>query len=233
MQIRGVLFDFDHTLGVDNKIELTTLRDTFDTLQGDRFVDGTRFMEDAHARFERIRRGEVPIEAAMTEQFRPLSGGNDAEARAMAQHYLQTVVDRVPLFVKPEPGACELLRDLRWNYKTAIVTNGWTRLQERKAAHIGFEGPVFTSEAMGRWKPDARAFYPAITALSLQPAHTLYVGDNPAADVAGAHGAGLVTVWVNEKGQPYPQGLVRPDFEVHHVAEVRDILAGVGGVTRQ
>ena len=53
---------------------------------------------------------------------------------------------------------------------------------------------VFSSELMGRTKPEPEAFLVPCRSMGVLPAETLYVGDNYPTDIAGAWNAGLRAV---------------------------------------
>jgi putative hydrolase of the HAD superfamily len=50
---------------------------------------------------------------------------------------------------------------------------------------------------------------------------TLFVGDNPIADIEGAQNVGMITVWVT-CGRSWPENLTPPD---HRVTSVPDVWA--------
>jgi putative hydrolase of the HAD superfamily len=85
-----------------------------------------------------------------------------------------------------------------------IVTNGQTDWQSRKIDSLGlgsFFDAVLISETEGIRKPDARIFDRARERCGVdRPAESMFVGDHPEVDVAGAHAAGMVAVW---KRVPY------------------------------
>jgi putative hydrolase of the HAD superfamily len=85
-----------------------------------------------------------------------------------------------------------------------IVTNGQTEWQSRKIDSLGlgsFFDVVLISETEGIRKPDARIFDRARERCGVdRPAESMFVGDHPDVDVAGAHAAGMVAVW---KRVPY------------------------------
>jgi FMN phosphatase YigB (HAD superfamily) len=60
------------------------------------------------------------------------------------------------------------------------------------------------SEEAGVPKPDPEIFRIALEAAGAAPAEAVMVGDSWAADVAGAHHAGIVPIWFNPHGQPRP-----------------------------
>jgi putative hydrolase of the HAD superfamily len=68
---------------------------------------------------------------------------------------------------------------------------------------------VLISEAEGLRKPDARLFHRAAEGLGMQPQDCLFVGDNPSADILGAHDAGMETAWFR-RNQTWPSHL-RPN----------------------
>lgn len=68
-------------------------------------------------------------------------------------------------------------------------------------------------------KPDAEAFLRACEHLGTRPERTWYVGDSVRADALGALGAGLVPVWVDRFGDPWPD---RPDT-VHRVSDLSQL----------
>jgi HAD superfamily hydrolase (TIGR01493 family) len=76
------------------------------------------------------------------------------------------------------------------------------------------------SADLGVEKPDPRIFQTALTALDdLPPNSVLYVGDNPIADVAGAHASGLWTAWLPGP-RPARPGPVLPTLTL---AALRDL----------
>jgi putative hydrolase of the HAD superfamily len=106
-----------------------------------------------------------------------------------------------------------------------ILSNGWTQLQHIKAWLINFPGPVLASEEIGAWKPDVRAFAIALERLSMTAMTTLYVGDEPKVDIAGAHAAGMPAAWADLEGNTYPENVVAPDFTVTALLEIPRLVS--------
>jgi putative hydrolase of the HAD superfamily len=103
----------------------------------------------------------------------------------------------------------DLVEELGRRYRLAVVTNGGGARQREKLARAGLAGIVgdlFISEEVGAEKPDPRIFRLALQQTGLAAGQVLFVGDDPARDIAGAQGAGLVTCWVSW-GRSYPAGL--------------------------
>ena len=217
-------FDFDHTLGLDNKLERTVAlemaRSLGSTSDG---ADLEAAIDDALAR---SRAGEVPIEIAIAgflERFAP-AGSATLER---AENFREEVVGRAADFITALPGAHELLAALdAADVPYALLTNGWSPFQEEKARVFGFRGPVFVSERIGVRKPTPEAFAVLAKHFALPATSLWYVGDDPETDIAGAAAAGFTTVWFDWEDRTYPQGVVAPHYTIRNLSELIPLLQG-------
>lgn len=214
-------FDFDHTLGVDNGLERRAffryaleLGVPLDA----RDAGTTRAIDDA---LVRARSGETTVDEAVRAFF--AERGVAAEGERWREHCFRLV----PELVRALPGARELLDRIRGRgIPLAILTNGWTPLQERKIeAALGAERvpEVLVSDRIGALKPSRTAFDALVAALGVPHRDVWYVGDNPEGDVAGALAAGLRAVWVDE-GLSYPQHLPPPTLRVAKLRELERLV---------
>lgn len=108
--------------------------------------------------------------------------------------------------------------------RTGILTNGPEDMQHDKLAVIGLAGrvgPVLTAEALGRAKPDPRAYAGLCAALGLDPATILYVGDDHRLDVVAARAAGLRAVHLDRRR-------TGPDGEPDRIASLHELAAHLG-----
>lgn len=126
----------------------------------------------------------------------------------VADAYLDAVD---PAAVSFRPGAREALATARERYDVALVTNGGEATQVPKLQRLGiadaFDAEVYCDPAAGvEPKPDPTPLRMAVDELGVAAADAVKVGDTLAADVAGAHNAGMRSAWV-------PQGEVLPDPE--------------------
>ena len=89
-----------------------------------------------------------------------------------------------------------------------------------------FDSMLFSADA-GKWKPNASAFHEVLGHLDVEPAASLFVGDDPAADVIGANRAGMVSVHLRS-GQrfPSPDG-VKPDLTIVDLSELPGAIANI------
>lgn len=224
-RIRAVGFDFDHTLGIDNKLE----RVAFLRLLDDACRQGGRCIGTLAEEIERIddllakqRAAEFTIEEAVLRFVRE-RGVSDAQP--FVAQYKRMAVDMVRSFVIPQPGVEEMLDTLRRRgVPVAILTNGWSPLQQRKADRVGFRGPVIASADLGIQKPLPQAFAALAEALAVPAEEIAFVGDTPASDVAGAIHAGMLGVWFDAEGVAYPAELPPPDAVIHSLAELPGLV---------
>ena len=108
------------------------------------------------------------------------------------------------------------------------MTNGGTPMQQAKIEESGLQGLVasFTiSQAVGVSKPDSAIFALALQAIGARARTTLFVGDSPEHDIAGADAAGMQTAWMS-LGRQWSLDDVTPDYTLDHVWQVRDIVLG-------
>lgn len=123
---------------------------------------------------------------------------------------------------EPWAGTLTALRKLRGRFVLGIISNGNT-LPEALGIEQYFDHMIF-SEQVGVAKPDPRIFEIAMERVPCFRDELLYVGDSVELDVMGAMNAGARTVWFNPRGQPYPDGLARPDFEISDLSELVDVV---------
>ncbi len=108
-----------------------------------------------------------------------------------------------------------------------IVTNG-SPTQLQKIGVLGLDvrtSCIFVSELYGCRKPEAAIFLAAADCLGMAPEAVLFVGDNPEADIWGAHRVGMKTAWLH-RSQPWPSTLPRScvDLTIGSLADLAEVL---------
>ncbi len=218
-------FDFDHTLGVDNGLERKALYAYANELgrPQDPQDDAVRKrFEDVLAEF---RAGTTSMDE-MIASFAQTIGAN--RTAATAARWQQHCYDLVDELVRPLDGAHELLAALRARgIPTAVLTNGWTPLQQKKIARALGDAAlgmtVLVSDAIHAVKPQREAFDALVAAFAVPRGRVWYVGDNARGDVAGALAAGLRAVWFNWENQTYPQDLPMPTLTISALRELSEL----------
>jgi putative hydrolase of the HAD superfamily len=134
------------------------------------------------------------------------------------------------------PGAREMLESLAGRYRLALVSN-FTHppAVEQILSRVGIEqffDETLISGRLGVRKPHPDMFAELARRLRLDPAEIVFVGDELQADIVGAQGAGMRTVWMTyrqrlERPSPLAQfigmseeaGGIRPDYTIASWAE--------------
>ncbi|MDP9111659.1 MAG: HAD family hydrolase [Candidatus Eremiobacteraeota bacterium] len=221
MRARALGFDFDHTLGIDNKLERVAflrLLQPIDSAGGSKAASLSQEAADVDALLAAQRSGGFSIEEAVDRFVR---GHGLTPDPHWVTRYKENALSGVDAFVVPMPGwnrLREAMREMKLPY--ALLTNGWNPLQKRKAESIGFDGPVIASADIGAQKPSASAFQTLAGVLGVPAEGIWYVGDNPIADVAGSLAVGMRGIWLDAEGESYPAAIVPPSEVIHSLDEL-------------
>jgi HAD superfamily hydrolase (TIGR01509 family) len=125
--------------------------------------------------------------------------------------------------IRPDSVVIKLVTDLRSaGAKTGVITNGDARQVEKiqLAGLTDLFDVVLVSDTVGIRKPSPAIFQMALDEVGSMPAESLFVGDNPPVDIAGARSAGLATAWVRA-GRDWPASLQRADYEADTLVGLR------------
>ncbi len=144
--------------------------------------------------------------------------GYDERLAAAAFEVFLAARNEVEVFADVAPA----LARLGTRYALASLSNGNADL-----ARIGLEHAFDVSlnaRQIGAAKPERRCFERLAQELSLPAAAIAYVGDDPQLDVSAARAAGLRTVWMNRRAQPWPLELAPPDLAVSDCAQLAAAL---------
>jgi len=188
--MKAVLFDLDETL-LDRKQSLLSFVSVqaealVDKYYVDRFID--RFIElDAN--------GSVWKDVVYTnlvDEFNLKSVSPDK--------LLSDYVDNFHKYCVAKPKSKEAIASLySAGYLLGLVSNGKSPFQERAFEALNVSNLFSTtvvSEAVGHRKPDKDIFQLACNNLGVLTTETVFVGDNPIADIQGAKAVGMYTIYI-------------------------------------
>ena len=120
--------------------------------------------------------------------------------------------------VTPFPDVTSVLESLVKNYRVVSVTNGNADVRRTQLGH--FFHYTLTAAEVGSAKPAPGMFQRALELTQTDPAQAVHVGDDPELDVHAAQKVGMCTVWVNRKGNTWPEALPSPDVTVRNFDEL-------------
>jgi HAD superfamily hydrolase (TIGR01509 family) len=198
----------------------------------DRLVDAVRSMW-SEVRLE-LNREEGPederyAEMAAVDKYRRmlrvLRAVAEDEVEAVALQVADTHHATLVSAAEAVEGAAELLARVRERgIRTALVSN-WDHAGAGPAmlAQTGLTellDHVVISEAVGVRKPHRRIFTEALSPFAAEPARALHVGDLARPDAWGAGRLGMKTVWINAKGEAYPEAEHPPTLTVSRLDEL-------------
>ena len=143
-----------------------------------------------------------------------------------------------PLALSVPPTTTKTLLSLASEYRLGLITDGHAHVQARKLESLEikhhFQSILITDE-FGRdfWKPNPAAFAHCCHMLSTTPQSTVFVGDNPERDIAGAVKAGLLAIRLRTPGRYFSETASDPTppfCEITELEELVDLLANLKNV---
>ena len=222
-----ILFDADNTLLDFDAAESKALADTLraygiepdaETVQTYRTIN--------EELWHQLEKGQIRREKLMAERFtRFLKAVNAAGSGVeMNRFYLEQLSTHPDLAA---PNVLDVLRELSEVATLAVVTNGFEKVQTRRAVESGildYVEDVFVSEKMDSEKPNRKIFDAALRTLGVENReHVLMVGDSLSSDIQGGVNAGLDTCWYNP-GHTENPGKVCPTYEIASLEELYPLV---------
>ncbi len=228
---RAVLLDADNTLFDYDRAESEALVETLALAAPDTPPDeAMAAYRVINARYwKRFEKGEIDAAGLQLGRWVDLfrETGLTGSPAATAETYIARLSQKAHLL----PRAAETVRELARRVRLCLVTNGLSRVQRGRVAGSGIAGSftaILISEELGFAKPDPRFFQAAAATLAVSPSHLLCVGDSPAADIAGARGAGIDACWFSPGGAPWPGPGEPPAHVIRDLADLLKIVPGPG-----
>lgn len=227
MKYEFILFDIDDTL-FDFKIsEERALHNTFTKYQ---LPTGFKDYKDSYGEISKVlwgnlEEGSMSIKKLGTERFKRLFEAHKLEidAHQFSSDYLDYLGKETTLM----PGATEVCEILSKDYRLAIITNGFTAVQEARIQNSPlrnyFEQSII-SESVGSQKPHREIFDDAFSKLNiLEKEKVLIVGDSLTSDIQGGLNYGIDTCWFNPHHKENTLG-IKPTYVIHELNELLEML---------
>lgn len=227
-----VFIDIDDTLWWFTENSKLTLRHTFDVFQMERVCPFERF-RDVYLKknlelWDLYHHGSIDKDFLKSERFRYTLAecGYDGDVEQMARQLDDEYLRYLALQRLTVPGARELLEYLaEKGYDVNTLSNGFQGTQQQKLRSGGLFDLIHRnvlSDDCGITKPQRGIFDYALEQCGADAATTVMIGDNPDADIKGAHDAGWRTIYFNIRGIAPIAGTA--DAVVTRLDEIMDIL---------
>ncbi len=245
-QLKAVLFDFDDTLiswrnfsGNWGELETDRLRGVLELMKSQACLTEdisletlvNAYMEQTREAWAEARNNlRAPVmPEILRETLHALGAEPDCfdlesciEAYSWGKIRGTEVFDDVPPFLE------ELTTR---GIKLGIVTNASQpmSMRDKEVEEHGlmdyFPNCRLSAADAGYLKPHPRIFETALECLNLSPKHTVFIGDNPVADIGGAQEVGMKAVLrTKPHGQDLTEGIIHPDAIVDTYDELGAIF---------
>lgn len=228
--IDAVCFDLDSTLCVSNQSDEEIHQAVFDRVGVDPFFTPADLRAVDSADIETAQSDVEFYTNLYRATVATLETDPDPSLLAELGEVTADVVDQTDVSFRP--GAEDALVYASERYEVGLVTNGGERTQTEKLDHLGiadaFDVAVFCDPTKGiDPKPATEPFQRALSGLSATAERTVHIGNDHSCDVAGAHAAGLQSVWVpmDRPHETHSNALdPAPTYRLESPAELSTIL---------
>lgn len=203
MNIKHIFFDLDHTLWDFE----SNSKNAFEHIFSDKKIDVK--IEDFSSQYRPInqkywklyREDKVSKEklryGRLKETFDILGYAiNDDMINVLSEKYIENLSKFNKLFI----GTIEVLDYLKPKYNMHIITNGFDEVQHKKLANasiLPYFEHIISSEKVGVKKPNPKIFNYALEIANAKSKESIMIGDNFEADILGARGVGMHTIFCN------------------------------------
>ena len=221
-----LLFDADNTLLDFDANERASLTDTFRTF-------GIAYDEDTISLYHSINlmywkmlsEKKISKEELLIKRFATLYERLriNADPVATENHYRSQLGKGCQVV----PGALDVCRKLRKDYKLYVITNGVATTQHSRLEGSGvaelMDG-IFISDEIGYDKPDVRFFeYVQKSIPGFEKSKALVIGDSLFSDIRGGVDFGLDTCYLNVYNEKNTLE-IQPTYEIQDIVELLELL---------
>ena len=221
-----LLFDADNTLLDFDSNERASLTDTFRTFgiaydeETIRLYHGINLMYWKMLSEKKISKEELLIKRFATLYERL---GINADPVATENHYRSQLGKGCQVI----PGALDVCKKLRKDYKLYVITNGVATTQHSRLEGSGvaelMDG-IFISDEIGYDKPDVRFFeYVQKSIPGFEKSKALVIGDSLFSDIRGGVDFGLDTCYLNVYNEKNTSE-IQPTYEIQDIVELLELL---------
>lgn len=227
--IKGVVFDFDHTL-YDRDATYENMLDGFMAYFAD-YLRSDVTAEEVLRTIQNCDRTGIYKDAHWEGIYRDtLESGIFARNPSYEVYYAGYIKNSYPQAIKLYDDTISTLDRLRGlGYRVGILTNGPSAYQHAKVERVGLDKHVDVVVVGGDLpdpKPHRDAFQYVCDRMGCSVEESVYVGDNPINDVDGPRKAGMIPIWFRSVGS-WIDGVEPAEYAVDVLGEIPDLLAEI------
>jgi putative hydrolase of the HAD superfamily len=224
--ITDVFFDLDHTLWDFDRNSGLALERVFQRFSVGiplasflKVYEPINFNYWREFREERVTKTQLR-RGRLIDSFNELGVTYDMQIiDGMSEAYIEELPNNNYLF----DGTFELLEYLKEKYTLHIITNGFSKVQFiklEKSKLAPFFATVTSSEEVGVKKPNPLVFNTALSKAGASAKLSIMIGDTFDADILGAEGVGMDTIFFNYRKEIPKNGYKVVDY----LLEIKDLL---------
>lgn len=222
---KAIFLDIDDTVFNFKKCSESALKETFSTLNLEYNKSVFESFSAIDERLWKQQKEEVlSVSDVLNIRFAELSEtlGLNYDSNLAKEHF-GSLLGKQHIM---EPGIEGVLKEISADLKIYAASNGVLSMQENRLQLSGLKKyftDLYVSDDIGYAKPNINFFTESMNRAKLKPNEILMIGDSLVSDIAGAHAAGIDSVWYN------PYGLenlseIRANYEIKGLHELTGIL---------
>ena len=221
-----VFLDADDTVLDFHASEAVAIRKAFEMMgiePSDAVVK--RYSEINRQMWKKLELGEITRQQVLEMRFEQLFEEIGFKYSAFdAQTIYENQLAQTAFYMK---GAEEALEELKNKYRLFVASNGLAKVQDGRFAIVGlaqhFED-VFISQRMGHNKPALEFFEGCFKRIPMfSKDKCIMVGDSLSADIKGANNAGILSCWINPRGESGVDG-IEVNYEIKDITQLPNLL---------
>ncbi|WP_039173348.1 pyrimidine 5'-nucleotidase [Gallibacterium genomosp. 1] len=221
MKYNWILFDADETLfSFDSFSGLKRLFTHYDVdFTQEDFIEYQQLNKPLWVAYQD---GKIDAKTLQEQRFSEWGRRLSVKPAELNHGFLLTMAE----VCRPLEGVVDLLQQLQHRAKLAIITNGFTAMQQLRLQKTGLSDYfefVVVSEEIGVSKPHPDFFHHALQLA--KPRHSeevLVVGDTLESDILGGNNAGLDTCWLHYGRDN--QTAISPTYQIETIAELLPLV---------
>ena len=227
MKYEVIIFDADETLFDFKKSEREAFKNTMLEFGVDYDPNyHFKIYQDINTTiWKEFEEGLITQEKLKIDRFKRLCNAinMDFDEKKLAKAYMNHLGDGSFLL----EGAENLVKDLKDTYKLLIVTNGLTKVQNKrikKSIIAHYFQDIIISEEVNVAKPNPEIFQLALNNITQHDkSKVLIIGDSLTSDIQGGINFGIDTCWYNPNKVENLKN-IKPTYEVSNFDEIKKLL---------